>query len=109
MTSRPVSELLARASTREVVRPADGKSASSFERLTVDGKRYFLKRLSPDTDWIMRVTGDHVHRPYLIWQAGIMARAPACSVHTVGAMELDVVGDEAVCATLMREVGAHLV
>ena len=39
-------------------------------------RRYFLKRLSPASDWIMRATGDHVHRPYLIWQAGIMDKAP---------------------------------
>ena len=109
MTPRPVSELVARATTREVVRPADGKSSSSFERLSIDGKRYFLKRLSPATDWIMRVTSDHVHRSYLIWQAGIMDRAPACIDHTVVAMELEGAGDEAVCSTLMRDVGAHLV
>ena len=109
MTLRPVTELLARASAREVVRPADGKSTSSFERVSVDGQRYFLKRLSPATDWIMRVTGDHVHRPYLIWQAGIMDQVPACIDHTVVAMELDGVGDDAVCSTLMRDVGAHLV
>jgi Phosphotransferase enzyme family len=109
MTLQPVSELVARASVREVIRPADGKSTSSFERLTIDGKQYFLKRLSPATDWIMRVTGDHVHRPYLIWQAGIMDQAPACIDHTVVAMELDGVGDETVCSTLMRDVGACLV
>jgi hypothetical protein len=109
MTFQPVTELLSRASAREVVRPADGKSTSSFERVTIDGQRYFLKRLSPATDWIMRVTGDHVHRPYLIWQAGIMDRVPACIDHTVVAMELDGTGDDAVLSTLMRDVGSHLV
>jgi hypothetical protein len=109
MTTRPVSELVSRASSREVVRPSDGKSSSSFERLTIDGQGYFLKRLSPATDWIMRVTGDHVHRPHLIWQAGLMKRVPACIDHAVVAMEIDGVGDDAVCSTLMRDVGAHLV
>jgi hypothetical protein len=37
----------------------------------VDGGRYFLKRLSPATDWVMRVTGDHVHR-ILILKTGVM-------------------------------------
>ena len=92
-----------------MVQPSDGKSSSSFERLTIDGQGYFLKRLSPATDWIMRVTGDHVHRPYLIWQAGLMDRVPACIDHAVVAMEIDGVGDDAVCSTLMRDVGAHLV
>ena len=109
MTLRPVTELVARASAREVVCPADGKSTSSFERVSVDGQRYFLKRLSPATDWIMRVTGDHVHRPYLIWQAGIMDRVPACIDHTVVAMEIDGDGLGAVCSMLMRDVGGHLV
>jgi len=109
MTAAPVSELLARASLREAVRPSDGKSSSSFERVAIDGHRYFLKRLSPATDWIMRVTGDHVHRPYLIWRAGIMDRVPACIDHTVVAMELDGTGDDAVLSTLMRDVGDFLV
>ncbi len=109
MTPGPVSELVARASSREVVRPPDGKSTSRFERLTIDGHRYFLKQLSPATDWIMRVTGDHVHRPYLIWREGIMDRAPACIDHAVVAMQLEGAGDETVCSTLMRDVGAHLV
>ena len=109
MTGRPVTELLDRASSREVVRPADGKSTSSFERVTIDGQRYFLKRLSPATDWIMRVTGDRVHRPYLVWEAGIMDRVPACIDHTVIAMEIDGVGDNATLSTLMRDVGASLV
>jgi hypothetical protein len=109
MPSRPVTELVARASAREVARPADGKSTSSFERLIIDGQRYFLKRLSPATDWVMRVTGDHVHRPYLIWQAGIMDRVPPCIDHTVVAMELDGSDEHAVLSMLMRDVGAHLV
>lgn len=109
MTARPVSELVSLATAREEVHPADGKSTSTFERLTIRGQSYFLKRLSPATDWIMRVTGDQVHRPYLIWQAGIMDRVPACIDHTVVAMELDGVGENTVCSTLMRDVGAHLV
>jgi hypothetical protein len=109
MAARPVSELISRASSREQVNPSDGKSSSTFERLTIDGQAYFLKRLSPATDWIMRVTGDHVHRPYLIWQAGIMHRVPACIDHTVVAMEVDGTGDDAVCCTLMTDIGPHLV
>jgi hypothetical protein len=109
MTARPVSDLVSRATAREVVRPFDGKSSSTFERLTIDGAGYFLKRLSPATDWIMRVTGDHVHRPYLVWQAGIMDRVPPCIDHAVAAMEIEGIGDDAVCSTLMRDVGAHLV
>ena len=109
MTVNDVDDLLARASSRLEVSPGDGKSGSAFERVEVDGDRYFVKRLSPRTDWIMRATGDHVHRPYLIWKAGIMGRAPACIDHTVVAMQLSGEGDDAVLTTIMRDVGPHLV
>lgn len=105
----PVSDLLARASLREEVRPGDGRSGSSFELVSIEGERYFLKRLSPASDWIMRVTGDHVHRPFLAWKAGIMDRVPPSIDHTVVAMEITGAGDEAVLSMLMRDVGPHLV
>ena len=58
----------------------------------------------------MRVTGDHVHRPYLIWQAGIMDRSPGCIDHTVVAMEVDGTGRRRRADdVLMRDVGEHLV
>lgn len=109
MSPKPVTELLARASGRQAVHPSDGKSSSIFERLIIDGEGYFLKTLSPATDWIMRVTGDRVHRPYLIWQAGVMDLAPACIDHTVVAMQVDGVGESAVLSTLMRDVTGYLV
>jgi hypothetical protein len=109
VTMQPVTEMLLRASARETVRPDDGKSSSIFEELSIDGQRYFLKRLSPATDWIMRVTGDRVHRPYRIWQAGIMDRVPPCIDHTVVAMEIAGVGDDAVLSILMRHAGSNLV
>lgn len=105
----PVDNLLARAGARAVVNPGDGKSGSTFERLVIDGERYFLKRLSPASDWIMRMTGDHVHRPYLIWRAGIMDRIPACIDHTVVAMQLDGGGADATLSLVMHDVGEHLV
>jgi hypothetical protein len=108
-SSHSVRELLASATTREAVRPADGKSQSTFERLTVGGQAYFLKRLSPATDWIMRVTGDRIHRTFVIWQAGIMDRVPACIDHTLVALEIEGQGDYAELSMLMRDVGQHLV
>lgn len=104
-----VQELLAAAASREGVRPADARAGAVYERVTVDGMAYFVKRLSPASDWIMRVTGDHVHRPYLVWQAGIMDRAPGCIDHTVVAMDVDGDGDHAVLTILMRDVGGFLV
>jgi hypothetical protein len=105
----PAAELLARASGREEVRPEDARAGAVYQRVTVDGQRYFVKQLSPASDWIMRVTGDRVHRPYLIWRAGLMDRAPACIDHTVVVMDVTGTGDHAVLTIVMRDVGAHLV
>src|SRR5713101_8589638 len=107
--SLTVPDLLARASSRVQVRSSDGKSGSIFERVEIDGERYFVKSLSLSSDWIMRITGDHVHRPYLIWQSGIMARAPASIDHATVAMQVSGVGDDAELTVVMRDVGAFLV
>jgi hypothetical protein len=104
-----VSELLARASERKIVRPADGKSHATFERVTIDGGRYFLKCSSPETDWVMRATGDRIHRPYVIWQAGVMDGLPDCIDHTVKAMEVSGVADQAELRILMRDVSPSVV
>ena len=109
MSAAPVTELLSRASAVHQVVPDDGKSGSSFARVAIDGEAYFLKKLSRRRDWIMRVTHDHVHRGYRVWQAGIMDAAPPCIDHTVVAMQLDGDGDDAMLSVLMRDVGADLV
>jgi phosphotransferase family enzyme len=108
-TTESAQELLARASSRVEVRPGDGRSGSRYEQVRVDGEAYFVKRLSPASDWIMRVTGDHVHRPYLVWQAGIMGQAPASIDHTMVAMQVGGTGDDAVLTMVMRDVGDCLV
>jgi hypothetical protein len=105
----PVSDVLARATEREAVQPDDARAGADYQRVKADGQAYFLKRLSPATDWIMRVTGDHVHRPYLVWRAGIMDRAPSCIDHTIVAMEVTGAGDDATLSMLMRDVGPYLV
>jgi hypothetical protein len=104
-----VHGLLARATSRVEVRPGDARTGSTFERLEVDGQRWFVKRLSPRSDWVMRVTGDHEHRPYLVWRAGIMAAAPSCIDPAVADMAVAGEGDDAVLTVVMRDVGEHLV
>jgi Phosphotransferase enzyme family len=107
--ARPVTDFIDAATTRNAVQPPDGKSTSSFERLVVDGERYFLKQLSPATDWIMRVTGDHVHRPYLVWRSGLMDAVPRQVDPAVIAMEVNGEGDDAVLSILMPDVADLLV
>jgi hypothetical protein len=75
----------------------------------VGSQSFFVKRLSASSDWIMRVAGDHVHRPYLAWQSGILDQAPGCVDHTVVAMDLAGAGDDAVLTIVMRDVGGSLV
>ena len=69
--------LLAGATDRVAVNPADGKSGSVFELVTIEGERYFAKTLGYRTDWIMRVTHDRDLRTLRTWRAGIMSGAPA--------------------------------
>jgi hypothetical protein len=104
-----VAELLAGASSRVEVHPGDARAGARYERVVIDGERFFAKHLSPASDWIMRVTGDQVHRPYLVWQAGIMAAVPASIDHAVVAMQVSGTGQDAVLTMLMRDVGSWLV
>ena len=103
-------ELLARASCRTRAEPSDARAGAVFERVTVGAESFFVKRLSASSDWIMRIAGDHVHRPYLIWRSGIMNQAPDLIDHTVVAMDLTgAPGDDAVLTIVMRDVGESLV
>lgn len=104
-----VAEMLADATDRVPFQSSDGKSGSSFERLRIDGERYVLKSLSYDDDWIMRVTGDHVHRPFLSWQAGLYHQTPDCIDHAIVAMVVEGTGSSARLSMLMRDIGEHLI
>ena len=107
--TRSAAELLARASSRERVVPADARSGAVFERIMVGPDRYFVKQLSYASDWVMRASGDRVGRQYLVWQAGIMDQSPGCIDHAVVAMSVDGPGEDAVLTIVMREVGGLLV
>lgn len=64
-------ELLARATGRTPLRPADGLSAVPMERLVVDGEACVLKWLSPEIDWVMRMSSDERCRPVVMWEEGL--------------------------------------
>lgn len=104
-----VDELLAGASDRTPIDPSDGKSGSRFERVIIAGERFFVKSLSYERDWIMRITGDRDHRPLLVWQHGIMAASPPCIDHTVVGMAIEGDGDASQLTMLMHDVGQWLV
>ena len=87
LAERPVAssleELLADATSREVLSHTDGKSGVLMERVVIDGERYVVKHLHPDDDWIMRASGDVRCRPLLVWQSGLLDRMPACIDHAI--------------------------
>ena len=100
-----LDELVAGATDRLEVRTSDAKSGARFERLVIDGERLFLKVLSAEDDWIMRVTGNTSNWEFKVWQAGIYAETPAVIDHTVRGMALE----DGRLAMLMTDCGDDLV
>jgi hypothetical protein len=113
-TDRPfvagsLAELTAGATARVPVRTADARSGASFERLTIEGRQYFLKVLSADTDWMMRVTGNTRHWELQVWQAGLYADVPAVIDPAMVGMAVETGGPATRLAMLMEDCAAHLV
>ncbi len=100
-----IGELIAGATDRVEINPADGKSGNRYELLTIDDARYFLKTLSYDADWIMRVTGNVDHFEYKAWTAGLYDRCPAEIDHAMVGMAVE----GSVQAQLMRDISASLI
>ena len=109
LTAGSLDELVAGATDRVEVRSSDAKSGSRFETLRIDGVPHFLKTLSAEDDWIMRVTGNDSNWEYQAWRAGLYAETPTVIDHTVVAMALEGTGPSARLAILMSDCGADLV
>ena len=104
-----LDELLAGATDRVEVRSSDAKSGAHFETLRIEGVPHFLKILSADADWIMRLTRNDSNWEYLVWSAGIYQQLPASIDHTIVGMALEGTGPAARLSILMRDVGPYLV
>jgi hypothetical protein len=100
-----LEELVAGATDRVEVRTSDAKSGARFERLRLEGVPHFLKSLSAEDDWIMRVTGNISNWELKVWQAGIYAETPPAIDHTIRGMALE--GDR--LCILMVDCGDDLV
>jgi hypothetical protein len=85
--------LLYGATERIAVHLTDGKSGASLEKLIIDGRPCFLKMVSAEDDWIMRVTGN-TQWEFQLWQAGLYQRVPTIIDHAMIGMAL---GTPAVC------------
>lgn len=86
----------------------DGLSGS--ELLWVDtngrhGRRYVLKCIATERDWVMRGTEDWRCRETVTWQVGLLDRLPPEVAHPVIACAVDGQG----WAVLMRDVGHAMV
>ncbi len=104
-----VEELLAGATTREPLAGSDGKSGSVLERVVIDGERFVLKQLHPDSDWTMRGFGDLGCRPVAMWTSGLLDAMPTTVDHAVVGAAAGLGRNGWGGALLMRDVGEHLV
>lgn len=104
-----LDDLIAGATDRIEVRTSDAKSGAQFARLRIDGKPYFLKTLSADSDWIMRVTGNTTNWEYRVWQAGLYQQVPDVIEPAIVGMALEGEGPTARLSMLMSEHGDDLV
>ena len=104
-----IEDLVAGATDRRSVRSSDAKSGADFELLTINGRSCFLKVLSAESDWLMRVTGNTDHWEYKVWRAGLYHRFPDVIDHTTIAMALDTTGGSTRLGILMDDVSGSLV
>jgi hypothetical protein len=103
-----LDELLDGVTSRELMKTADSKSSSTFERVTIEGESYVVKHLTGD-DWLARASSDDTARAVGLWEDGVYdAVAPIADSTVVGAARLG--GDAPYpAALLMRDVAADLV
>ena len=112
-TTRPdLAQLLAAATSRELLTGAAGKSGARLERLEIDGRSYVLKHLDLASDWTMRASGSLRGAPLELWERGVLDRLPDCISQPIVAVAAEPRGGpppSGGCAVLMHDVSAWLV
>ena len=103
-----VDELLAGAERREPFVNPDGRSASGFERVWIEGQAHIVKHVHPDDDFTMRVSGDVGWRTARAWAAGLLDAAPALVDHAIVGAATGSGRNGWGSALLMRDVSAEL-
>lgn len=106
---RSLDELIAGATERRPLGGTDGKSGSTLERVVIDGERFVLKQLHPDSDWTMRGFGDVGCRPVQVWVCGLLDALPPVIDHAVVGAATGLGRHGWGGALLMRDVTEHLV
>ena len=81
----------------------DGRSGASVERVRLgNGRRLVVKRMHPDHDLTMRLTGDTVGREYLLWREGMFDALPPGIGHAI----VDGWQEDGETVLVMRDLGA---
>jgi hypothetical protein len=109
-----LASLLARATVREPLADAPGKSGARLERVEIDGRPYVLKHLDLSADWTMRASGSLRGVPLEIWERGLLGRLPDCINQPIVAVGAAAAapgsgGPAGGCAVLMHDVSRWLV
>ena len=99
-----LEQLLAGATERRPMVPADTKSGARFEWVSLGGERYLLKYQDNRDDWLMRATGDRGVRFVRLWEHGLLDVVPDVIDHAVVGAALD----GTVGAILQRDVTTGL-
>lgn len=108
-TARSLDSLIRGATKRVPVPSTDARSGATFEKLIIDGRPCFLKLLSAQDDWLMRVTGNTTHLEFQVWRAGLYHSVPSVIDHAMIGMALDESADMPRLAMLMHDRSADLV
>ena len=108
-TARSLDALIRGATERVPVRSTDARSGASFEKLIIEGRPCFLKRLSAQDDWLMRVTGNTTHWEFQVWRAGLYHSVPSVIDHAMIGMALYESEGMPRLAMLMHDRSADLV
>jgi hypothetical protein len=78
------SELLHQAVERSLLIGHEGRSGAGLEHVRLaDGTDYVVKRVTPDSDLTLALTGGTVAREYLLWREGALDRLPPGVDHAV--------------------------
>lgn len=95
---------LSQATDREPLGPTlEGLSSATFERMLIDGRPHVVKRLSYETDWVMRAVDDTgMPRVVRMFASGLFDQLPACLDTTL--VDVSYNPDDGLAELLMRDV-----
>src|SRR5215475_6719270 len=85
----------------------DSLSGAPFERAIIDGRRYVVKHVAYDLDWLARALGDRDCFALTMWRSGLLEALPAVIDHAIAAVAHD--SQSGIVTLLMDDIGDYLV